>query len=148
MKIPEFFFAFINPMMKLLLNSPFHAIMSHSVLVLYFTGRKSGRRFSTPLRFHSEGETIRCFSSGETQWWRNFREPTTANIQMQGERLEYQGTLLQHDPERVRSLLVNYLTEFPADAVYHDVKRVRGRLDEEDLNKASTHCRIVEFNRQ
>ena len=148
MKIPESFFVFINPMMKLLLNSPLHAIMSHSVLVLYFTGRKSGRRFSTPLRFHREGETIRCFSSGETQWWRNFREPTTANIQMQGQRLEYQGMLLEHDPERVRSLLVSYLTEFPADSVYHDVKRVRGILDEDDLNKASTHCRIVEFSPQ
>ena len=67
---------------------------------------------------------------------------------MQGERLEYQGALLRHDPEKVRNLLVNYLTEFPADAVYHDVKRVRGRLDEEDLNKASTHCRIVEFSPQ
>ena len=57
--------------MRLLLRSPLHFLMSRSLLLITYEGRKSGRRYTTPLRYTREGEVIRCFTSGTTQWWRN-----------------------------------------------------------------------------
>ena len=146
MKVPEPLFIIINPMMKLLLNSPLHALMSHSVLVLYFTGTKSGRKLSTPLRYHKDGETIRCFTSGSTLWWRNFHEPAKVFLQLRGSRLSYTGQLVTADAEHKQQLLVNYLSEYPADAAYHDVSQQAGQLNPEDLKRAVGESQIVEFS--
>ena len=145
MKIPESFFVIINPMMKFLLNSPLHALMSNSVLVLYFKGATSGKQFSTPLRYHKDRELLRCFSSGETKWWRNFRDPVEAQIQLRGSRLSFEGKLLTDNPIEIKQLLVSYLTEHPADAAYHNVRRTNGLLDNSDLDVAAVNCKIVEF---
>ncbi|MCY4656780.1 MAG: nitroreductase/quinone reductase family protein [Gammaproteobacteria bacterium] len=147
MKIPEFLFPLINPMMKLLLNSPLHPLMSHSVLVLYFKGRKSGRKYSTPLRYHRDDDVVRCFTSGETNWWRNFHDSSPASIQIRGERQNIVGKLVDAGTEVKRDILLNYLLAFPADAVYHNVRRQKGILVEEDLDAAAAHCRIVEFSK-
>ena len=43
-------YKWINPPIKFLLASPLHGIMSSNTLLLDFTGRKSGRALSTPIR--------------------------------------------------------------------------------------------------
>ena len=134
--------------MKGLLNSPFHFLFSKSVLVLYFKGHKTNKQYSTPLRYAKQGEVIRCFSSNETKWPLNFREPTEVSLQLRGKRDTFVAHLLGADPSARRSILVAYFDEFPQDAAYHDVRRKQGKLNDEDLTKAVTHSRIVEFRPQ
>ena len=72
-KMPEFMFAVINPIMKLLLRSPLHGILSGGVMLITFQGVKSKRWFTTPVRYIEDDGTIRAFSN-HTQFGREVRK--------------------------------------------------------------------------
>ncbi|MDE0053611.1 MAG: hypothetical protein OXT64_05055, partial [Gammaproteobacteria bacterium] len=48
MRIPEPLFVVINAGMRLLLRSPLHALASRSLMLITFTGRVTGRTYTTP----------------------------------------------------------------------------------------------------
>ena len=47
----RFYRYFLNPVMRSLLRSPLHGVTSHNIGIVYFSGRKSGRKLSTPLGY-------------------------------------------------------------------------------------------------
>src|SRR5450432_3938186 len=104
MRLPEPLFLIINPMMRLLLRSPFHFLQSKSLMLITFTGRKSGRRFTTPVRYVRVADTVRCFTSPENLWWRNLRGGAAVSLRIQGKEQPYWATI-QGDPAAVRAAL-------------------------------------------
>ena len=58
-----------NPIMRRLLDSPFHWPLSRWFAILAWTGRKTGRRHSTPVSYVREGRTV-YVTTGD-RWWRN-----------------------------------------------------------------------------
>ena len=128
MRIPEPFFPIINRVMRLLLNSPLHGVMSGSVMVIYFTGRKTGRRRSTPVRYLREGEErVVCLTGRETGWWPNFLEPRDVELQLAGRRVAARAHARPDDTEHKASVLRETLRRFPADAPYHGIVVKRGQ---------------------
>ena len=88
MRIPEPLFPVINRVMRLLLSSPLHALMSGSVMVIHYTGRRTGRPRWTPVRYLRESDdTIVCLTGSETGWWPNFLEPRDVRLQLAGRRV-------------------------------------------------------------
>lgn len=59
-----------NPAMRALLGSPLHWPLSRWFAVLTWTGRKSGRRYSTPISYVREGSSTLYATTGD-RWWRN-----------------------------------------------------------------------------
>ena len=128
MRIPDALFPFINQFMRLLLNSPLHRLMSGSVMVVYFTGRKTGRRRSTPVRYLREGESrVVCLTGRETGWWPNFLEPRDVLLQLAGRRVAARAHARPDDTEHKASVLRETLERFPADAPYHGIVLKRGQ---------------------
>ncbi len=144
MRIPEPLFILINPMMRILLRSPLHFVQSKSLMLITFTGKKSGRRFTTPVRYVRVGDTVRCFTSPENLWWRNLRGGAPVSLRIEGNERPYWATI-QSDPGAVRSALTHYLGLFPQDAAYHEIRLNRDKsLVEEDLDRESQHAVVVE----
>jgi hypothetical protein len=144
MRLPEPLFLIINPMMRLLLRSPLHFVQSKSLMLITFTGRKSGRRFTTPVRYVRVGDTVRCFTSPENLWWRNLRGGAAVLLRLEGKELPYWATI-QSDPAAVRAALTHYLGLYPQDAAYHEIRLNRDKsLVESDLDQVSRHAVVVE----
>ncbi len=144
MKVPEFMFALVNPIMTLLLKSPLHGIVSKSLMVISFTGRKSGKAYSTPVRYLPYEGNYLCFSSTDTQWWRNLRDGAEASLLIRGEVIECRTEVIENDPPKVKEWLLYYLDLFPQDAVYHDIKLNKDKtLDVDDLERAAQHGVVV-----
>ena len=119
MRIPEPFFPVINRVMRLLLNSPLHGLMSGSVMVIYFTGRRTGRRRSTPVRYLREAESrVVCLTGRETGWWPNFLDPCDVELQLAGRRVAALAHAQPDDTEHKTSVLRETLERFPADAPF------------------------------
>ena len=55
---PRLVIRFLNPLMRLLLRSPFHRLLSKQFMLLSVTGRKSGRTYTVPVVRHQSGGTI------------------------------------------------------------------------------------------
>jgi hypothetical protein len=144
-KLPEPLFIVINPTMQFLLRSPLHSLLSGSLMLITFTGRKSRRKFTTPVRYVRDGETIRCFTSAENQWWRNLCGGADVILRTRGHDAPYHAAAIENDPAEVKKQLQHYLDLFPQDAAYHEIRLNRDKtLVAEDLEAASRTAIVVE----
>ena len=145
MKLPEALFSIINPVVRALLRSPIHGLISDSLMLVTYTGRKSQRRFTTPVRYVQTGDNVRCFTSAETLWWRSMRGGADVVLRLYGEDRSFHATVIENEPDRIREALENYLELYPQDAAYHDIRLNKDKsLVAEDLERASRRSMVVE----
>lgn len=145
MKVPEPLFVIINPIVKMLLRSPAHGILSSSIMIVTFTGRRSGREFSTPARYLRDGDRIRAFSTMDTQWWRNLRDGAVVRIRAAGQEAAYRTHVLENNPAVIREQLREYLGRHPEDAVYHHIRLNHDdSIPEAELEQAAQHAVVIE----
>ncbi len=78
---------FYNPMLKLILRSPLHPLISGGTMLLTFTGRKSGRQYTTPISYAREGDTITLITNRKHGWWRNLQCQALVTARVKGEDL-------------------------------------------------------------
>ncbi len=146
MKIPEPLFVILNFVVRILLKSPLHSLMSNNILLIEYVGRKSGKVYSTPVRYTRVGSRIRCLTSEEVQWWRNVDAAPAVSLVVRGSVRSYKADVLERDPPRIQKLLSEFLAAYPQDAVYQDIGlNSDGSLNSDDLVKAAHKAIFVEF---
>lgn len=72
----------INPFVSMILRSPLHRLLSGQVLLLTFTGRKTGKLYTIPVNYTREDDTLILFSS--RSWWKNLRGGASVVVHLQG----------------------------------------------------------------
>jgi len=82
--LPKVAFAVINPLVKLVLRSPLHALLSDSLLLLTFTGRTSGEEYTTPVGYWVRDG--RLVVTTHSPWWRNLEGGQPVTVRLRGER--------------------------------------------------------------
>src|SRR5688572_21085721 len=86
-KALKFWKAFVrlqNPFMKWLLRSPFHALVSHSYMLLSVTGRKTGKVYITPVQYYQQGHVLKVITSRDYVWWRNLIGGAEVRVRLRG----------------------------------------------------------------
>jgi len=145
MKIPEPLFNIINPFMTLLLRSPLHFLMSGSLMLITFTGKRTGRSYTTPVRYVRDGDMVRCFTSRTTRWWPNLADDAEVTLTIQGGERRYRSNVIVADSQRIEKELRAYLALYPQDAAYHEIRLNSDRtLNAEDLARAVGEAVVVE----
>ena len=74
----------INPIVAWLARSPLHFIMSHQVLVIQFTGRKSGKLYRVPVSYHKHESSYTCVTLRSNIWWENLKRNNQNQILVKG----------------------------------------------------------------
>lgn len=149
MRIPDPLFRILNPLVAALLRSPLHGFCSGSLLLIRFTGRHSGRCYTTPLRYLREGDRIRLFSSTGTQWWRNLRGGAPVVLLLKGAWQAWYAEVMTEPTSRISAELAKFLQNYPGDAAYFEVRvRAGGIPDEDDIAAAARHSVMVEARPQ
>jgi len=87
----------VNPLMKLLLRSPLHGLVSDSLLLVTFTGRRSGREFTTPVGYEQLDDTLYVTSQTNRVWWTNLRDGAPVTVQLRGERRGGRAEVIEDD---------------------------------------------------
>jgi hypothetical protein len=72
----------VNPFVSAILRSPLHRLISGQVLLLSFTGRKTWKRYTIPVGYTREGDTLTLFSS--KSWFKNLRGGSTVVVHIKG----------------------------------------------------------------
>jgi F420H(2)-dependent quinone reductase len=85
----------LNPVVRGLLASPAHGVVSRHLLLLTVTGRKSGKRFTFPTAYKLEGDrlTIPIEWPERKLWWRNLRQPAAVELRLRGARRTGRGVV-------------------------------------------------------
>ena len=89
---PEAVLRVVNPILKLLLRTPFVGAARNQFMVVDFTGRKSGRHYSIPLSAHLI-DGILYATTGAT-WKNNFRDGAAAQVLHDGKTTTMRGELI------------------------------------------------------
>ena len=72
---------YFNPFIRLVLGSRAHQTMSGQLMLLSFTGRRTGRSYTTPVSYVREGTDLLVPGGGA--WWKNLTSGT-ATVRLQG----------------------------------------------------------------
>ncbi|GAB3282393.1 nitroreductase/quinone reductase family protein [Parahaliea aestuarii] len=145
-----FYRYFLNPVMRGLLRSPLHGITSHNIGIVHFTGRKSGRKLSTPLSYTREADIVRLLSNRSTRWWMNFRGDGV-QVEMEIARKRYPATavLLEGDSDALREGVRRFIRALPRDAKVYGLKLDADReVEEASLAAIAEQLVLVEIRLQ
>lgn len=107
------FHTILNPLMSLLLRSPLHFLVSDSLMLITFTGRKSGREYTTPVGYHEYGDGIVVFTHND--WWKNLKGGVEVTLRIAGERRVGLASPIQ-DPDRVADYILAFIADHGPDA--------------------------------
>ena len=69
-----------------ILSSPLHRLLSSKRLVLTFTGRRSGKRYTTPVNYLQRGREV--LITTDSSWWRNLDGGAPVELQLRGRKLQ------------------------------------------------------------
>jgi hypothetical protein len=106
-----------DPMMTWLLKTPLHGFVSKSVMLVGVSGRKSGRRISTPANYVRDGNTLWVISWRERTWWRNLRGGANVRVLLGGKNMEGSGQVFE-EKDVVAQNLFDYYRKVPKAARY------------------------------
>ena len=71
----------INPLARALLRSPLHGLMSRHVIVLCFEGRRTGKRYETPVAYRrADDGALEALTSVHGAWLRNLEPGALATV--------------------------------------------------------------------
>ena len=111
-----------NKVVRWLLGSPLHFLLSGSVCVVEYRGRMTGRRIATPAQYVRDGDDVIIFvgSPQRKSWWRNFNTEDGHDVDLlvRREWLPMRGRAIVgcDEPEAIKPLLAIYFQRFPKAA--------------------------------
>lgn len=109
----------VNQVMKFVLRTPVHGMVSKTVLLITFAGRKSGKTYSTPVSYSQEGEQVTIFTHAE--WWKNLRTGVPVRLRIQGHERQGLAEPIARDKQAISAGLAEHLRKVPSDARWYDV---------------------------
>lgn len=135
----------VNPVIASMLRNSFHSVLSKSIMLITYTGRKSGKVFTTPVRYVKYGETVLCFTSPKIRWWHNFKESAESTLLIEGREEKYQTVVIASDSPMAKAYLQHYFSLFPKDVIVYGIKLNKDKsLSDAALKKAAKNMIIVE----
>lgn len=123
---------YFNPFMRLVLGSRAHRMISSRLMLLSFTGRKTGRSYTTPVSYVLEGRHLLVPGGGA--WWKNLASGT-ARVRLQGVWHVVTPEVIQ-EPTALSETLGRMLVANPAIALFTGLRPASdGRLNPESLDR-------------
>ena len=111
----------INPVVKKILRSPLHGVLSQNTLLLEFTGRKSGQKLSTPVSYHLTDGIAHCFTRKSFVWWKNLNSGEPVYVTIKGKRHLVRPEVEAENSEVKGQALRHFLRAVPRDAPHSGV---------------------------
>ena len=111
-----------NGLMKSILRSPLHRLVSGSTFLITYTGRKSGRVFSVPVDYLAADGEYLTLSLRERTWWKNLRGGSQVKLLLQGKEIIAHAVVEEHK-DAVADLIGKMLAIQPGYARWLNVGR-------------------------
>jgi deazaflavin-dependent oxidoreductase (nitroreductase family) len=121
--------------MKFILRSPLHGMVSKTVLLITFTGRKSGKVYTTPVDYSQDGDLVTIFT--HANWWKNLQNDAPVTLRIRGRELQGLAEPVAEDKSAIATGLTAHLRKVPSDAQYYGVTfDAQGNPGAEEVEKA------------
>lgn len=131
-----------NAIMKGILRSPLHGMVSKSILLISFTGRKSGKTYTTPISYSTQGEYIVLVTNGN--WWKNLRGGAPVGVRLRGQDRNGFAEAIAEDHTAITEGVQRHLEQIPGDAKFYGVSLDANRKpDPEQVAQAAQKLILI-----
>ncbi len=132
-----------NPIVRSLIRSPLHFLVSRYMMLMNYTGRRSGKPYSTPMNYLQIGDALYTISSREHVWWRNLLGGTDVILRLRGKDVSACVETIE-DRAEVAQTLTRYLRAAPQQAGYMDVRiKADGEPEPQDVARLAREMVVV-----
>ncbi len=135
----------VNRMVSTLLRLPVaHRLISKMLLLLTFTGRQSGKRYSIPVGYYREGNTVMIITKRFRKWWRNLEGNVPVEVRIEGRNIKGQATALT-EPEITVPIIAHIVEEHRREAEIFEIKMLdNGKPDLESVREIAPKVVLVQ----
>jgi F420H(2)-dependent quinone reductase len=135
----------VNVFMRAVLRLPFPTPLSGNLMLISYTGVKSGKAYLQPVSYARDGDTL--LTPGGGRWTLNLKGGREVRLRLRGRDVPARAELVSDAPEVERLLGVIAVGNPRAMRFIPLPRRPDGRLDPDALNAAIAHgFRIVRWH--
>jgi deazaflavin-dependent oxidoreductase (nitroreductase family) len=130
-----------NQVPAAILFSPLHRLLSSKRLVLTFTGRRSGKRYATPVNYLQRGREV--LITTDSSWWRNLDGGAPVQLQLRGRKLRATAEAVR-DPALIAEALTAIVRDHPPYGRWAHVRvGADGTPDAADVRAEAARGRVL-----
>jgi len=121
-----------NDFMTWLLRSPFHGILSNGMMLITITGRKTGKKYTTPVGYYRENGYLWILSSRDRTWWKNLQGGTEVSLLLKGQPIRAFAEL-ELNSAAVEAQMQEYIKHVPQAAKPMGIRVENEKANVEDI---------------
>jgi deazaflavin-dependent oxidoreductase (nitroreductase family) len=134
----------VNRTMKFVLRSPMHGMVSKTILLITFSGCKSGKTYTTPVSYSQHDDQVYVFT--HATWWKNLCGGAPVTLRIRGRDLQGLPEPVAEDKQAIAAGLAAHLRKVPSDARYYGVTfDANGAPRAEEVDKAVQTVVMLRF---
>ena len=142
-------FRFVNPIVVIMSKTLLHWCFSHQVMVLHFSGRRSGKLYAIPvsyLRISGESESrILCMTDARGVWWKNLQDTDLVTATVRGKQISARVKVEAQDTQKIADALDKFCRRSRVSAFFSGVGREGGVPNSADLTAAAARNVLIEL---
>ena len=125
-----------NTFISWVLRSPFHGLLSNGTMLITATGRKTGKKYTTPVGYYQQDGYLWILTSRDRQWWRNLK--TGAEVSLLLKRKPVRGFAeAELDAQAVKACMFEYIKHVPMAAIPLGIRMENNTANAEDVARAA-----------
>jgi hypothetical protein len=132
-----------NGFVKFFLRTPLHIFMGNTMLIAVM-GRKTGRKYTTPVNYYHENGCLWVMTSRERSWWRNIRGGAQVSLLIHGNSIKGFAQVESEVP--VEKRLMEYIRHMPMIAKGLGIRMEKDTPDASDLSRVAKNRLFVRID--
>jgi deazaflavin-dependent oxidoreductase (nitroreductase family) len=108
------------------------------MMLMTYTGRKSGKSYTTPMNYLAMNGTLYTNSYRDRVWWRNLRGGAEVTLHLKGEDVPAQAEVIED-----QASVSGYLNEY-FESAFHLAKYMEVRMDADGNPDAEDIARLAQ----
>jgi len=133
-----------NDFVTFFLRTPFRVFLANTMLITV-TGCKSGKKYSTPVGFYREGDTLWVISNRDRTWWRNVRNGANVSLLLKGKPVQAFAQA-ELDEKEVETHLLSYIHQMPMLARSLGIRIENKMPNAEDVARVAKDRLFIKVN--
>ena len=120
-----------NDFVQFFLRTPLYIFMGNTMLITV-TGRRTGKKYTTPVGFFREENCLWVITNRDRTWWRNLRGGADVELHVRGKDIKgFAETIL--DEKTVAVQIMEYVRRIPMSARALGVRVINGEPYPDDV---------------
>lgn len=123
-----------NDFMSWVLRSPFHGMLSSGMMLITVTGRRTGKKYTTPVEYYCQNSDLWVLTSRNRTWWRNLRGGAEVSLLLKRKSV----TALAEpelDQKTVEARMYEYIRHMPQAVKTMGIRVQNGNANAEDITR-------------